>query len=239
MKKTFVILLVTISLFFTRCDVLQEIQLPTGGGLTKDEIVRALKEALKTGTENAIKTLARENGFYLDDEVKIPFPEEVQYVEEKLRALGLGSLVDNFVKQMNHAAENAVDKAGPIFYDAIRQMTISDAVGILNGPDHAATDYFREKTYTQLVEAFRPDISQVLDNMHVSDYWTKITRAYNKIPLTKKVETDLPKYVTEKAIDGLFIKVADEEKRIREDPKARTTELLQKVFAQAGHAVVK
>jgi hypothetical protein len=228
-----------ISLFFTRCDVLQEIQLPAGGSLTKDEIVRALKEALKTGTENAISTLARDNGFYLDDEVKIPFPEEVQYVEEKLRALGLGSLVDNFVKQMNHAAENAVDKAGPIFYDAIRQMTITDAVGILNGPEHAATDYFREKTYDQLVEAFKPDISTVLDNMHVSEYWSRVTRTYNKIPLTKKVETDLPKYVTEKAIDGLFTKVADEEKLIREDPKARTTELLKKVFAQAGHAVAE
>ncbi len=239
MKRTFVIFVMMLSLFFTRCDVLQEIQLPAGSGLTQDEIVRALKEALKTGTENAIKTLARDNGFYLDDEVKIPFPEEVQYVEEKLRALGLGSLVDNFVKQMNHAAENAVDKAGPIFYDAIRQMTISDAVGILNGSQHAATDYFREKTYNQLVEAFKPDIARVLDNMHVSEYWTKVTRAYNKIPLTKKVETDLPGYVTEKAIDGLFVKVADEEKLIREDPKARTTELLKKVFAQAGHAVAE
>jgi hypothetical protein len=238
MKKNIVIITLLLTVFTIRCDVLQQIEIPTGG-LTKDEIVRGLKEALKKGTEEAVKTLARENGFYLDDQVKIPFPGEVKYVEEKLRALGLGSLVDNFVKQMNHAAENAVDKAGPIFYDAIREMTISDAVGILNGNDHAATEYFREKTYGRLVEAFKPDISTVLNNMHVSDYWSKVTRAYNKLPLTKKVETDLPQYVTEKAIDGLFVKVADEEKKIREDPKARTTELLQKVFAQAGHAVVK
>jgi len=238
MKKNIVIITLLLTVFTIRCDVLQQIEIPTGG-LTKDEIVRGLKEALKKGTEEAVKTLARENGFYLDDQVKIPFPEEVKYVEEKLRALGLGSLVDNFVKQMNHAAENAVDKAGPIFYDAIREMTISDAVGILNGNDHAATEYFREKTYGRLVEAFKPDISTVLNTMHVSDYWSKVTRAYNKLPLTKKVETDLPQYVTEKAIDGLFVKVADEEKKIREDPKARTTELLQKVFAQAGHAVVK
>jgi len=238
MKKNIVIITLLLTVFTIRCDVLQQIEIPTGG-LTKDEIVRGLKEALKKGTEEAVKTLARENGFYLDDQVKIPFPGEVKYVEEKLRALGLGSLVDNFVKQMNHAAENAVDKAGPIFYDAIREMTISDAVGILNGNDHAATEYFREKTYGRLVEAFKPDISTVLNTMHVSDYWSKVTRAYNKLPLTKKVETDLPQYVTEKAIDGLFVKVADEEKKIREDPKARTTELLQKVFAQAGHAVVK
>jgi hypothetical protein len=238
MKKNIVIITLLLTVFTIRCDVLQQLEIPTGG-LTKDEIVRGLKEALKVGTEEAVKTLARENGFYLDDQVKIPFPGEVKYVEEKLRALGLGSLVDNFVKQMNHAAENAVDKAGPIFYDAIREMTISDAVGILNGNDHAATEYFREKTYGRLVEAFKPDISTVLNTMHVSDYWSKVTRAYNKLPLTKKVETDLPQYVTEKAIDGLFVKVADEEKKIREDPKARTTELLQKVFAQAGHAVVK
>ena len=238
MKKNIVIITLLLTVFTIRCDVLQQLEIPTGS-LTKDEIVRGLKEALKVGTEEAVKTLARENGFYLDDQVKIPFPGEVKYVEEKLRALGLGSLVDNFVKQMNHAAENAVDKAGPIFYDAIREMTISDAVGILNGNDHAATEYFREKTYGRLVEAFKPEISTVLNTMHVSDYWSKVTRAYNKLPLTKKVETDLPQYVTEKAIDGLFVKVADEEKKIREDPKARTTELLQKVFAQAGHAVVK
>ncbi len=238
MKKNIVFITLLLTFLTIRCDVLQQIEIPTGG-LTRDEIVRGLKEALKIGTEEAVKTLARENGFYLDDQVKIPFPEEVKYVEEKLRAIGLGSLVDNFVKQMNHAAENAVDKAGPIFYDAIRQMTISDAVGILNGGDHAATGYFREKTSDQLVEAFKPDISKVLDNMHVSEYWTKITRAYNRIPLTKKVETDLPEYVTQKAIDGLFVKVAEQEKLIRDDPKARTTELLRKVFAQAGHAVAE
>ncbi len=238
MRKTTLFVVLFISFFMTRCDVLQQIELPSGG-LTKDEIVRGLKEALKTGTEKAVETLARENGFYLDEQVKIPFPPEVQYVADKLEALGLSSLVDDFVKQMNHAAEKAVSKAGPIFYDAIRQMTISDAVGILNGNDHAATDYFREKTYGQLVEAFKPDITTVLNTMHVSDYWTKVTKAYNKIPLTKKVETDLPQYVTEKAIDGLFVKVARQEKLIREDPKARTTELLKKVFAQAGHATVQ
>ncbi len=226
------------SLLFTGCDTLQEV-ITSGGGLTKEEIVNGLKEALKKGTDEAVTTLARENGFYLDPEVKIPFPDEVQYVADKLEALGLSSLVDNFVKQMNHAAEEAVSKAGPIFYDAIRQMTITDAVDILNGNEHAATDYFRSKTYDQLVQAFKPDISSALNTLHVADYWTKVTRAYDKLPFTKKVETDLPQYVTEKAIDGLFVKVAEQEKLIREDPKARTTELLKKVFAQAGHAVVQ
>jgi len=238
MKRSAVIVILILSLFMSRCDVLEQLT-SSSGGLTKDEIVRALKEALKKGTEQAVTTLAKENGFYLDDQVKIPFPEEVKYVEEKLRALGMGQVVDNFVARMNHAAEHAVSKAGPIFYDAIRQMTITDALGILNGGDHAATDYFRQKTYDQLVTAFKPDIAGALNTFHVADYWNKVTTAYNKIPFTKKVETDLPQYVTGKAIDGLFSKVADQEKLIRDDPKARTTELLKKVFAQAGHATME
>jgi len=234
MKKYLFSLILTVSLLFTQCDVLQELQVPVTGRLTKDEIVQGLKEALKVGTTNAIKVLARENGFYLDQEVKIPFPQEVEYVEQKLRALGLHSMLDNFIEQMNHAAEKAVSKAGPVFYDAIRKMTITDALGILNGPDNAATEYFRKKTYQQLVVAYKPDISQVLHQTHLSDNWEKVTTAYNKIPFTKKVETDLPQYVTEKTIDGLFTKLAHEEKLIRTDPKARVTEILRKVFAETG-----
>ncbi len=234
MKKAVFFLTLTLTIFFTQCDVLKEVQIPGSSGLTKDEIVRGLKEALKTGTTNAIKTLAKENGFYLDETVKIPFPQQVDYVEKKLRALGLGSLIDNFVERMNHAAEQAVSKAGPIFYDAITQMTITDALDILHGADDAATQYFREKTYPQLVETFKPDITRVLNQVHLAEYWDKVTKAYNKIPFTKKVEEDLPQYVTEKTIDGLFVKLAREEKLIRTDPEARVTDILKKVFAQAG-----
>ena len=235
MKKYLFVLVAFLSLALTRCDILQELQIPSSGGLTKDEIVQGLKEALKVGTNNAISILAKDNGFYLDNEVKIPFPEEVKYVEEKLRALGLGSLIDDFIRQMNHSAEKAVSKAGPVFYQAIREMTISDAVNILNGPDNAATTYFRGKTYPGLVKAYKPDIAQVLNQTHLADYWNKITTVYNKIPFTKKVETDLPQYVTEKTIDGLFIKLAEQEKLIRTDPKARVTDILKKVFASTGH----
>ncbi len=234
MKKYLFFLVLTVSLLLTQCDVLQELQIPATGALTKDEIVQGLKEALKVGTTNAIKVLARENGFYLDQEVKIPFPQEVAYVEQKLRALGLHSMVDDFIEQMNHAAEKAVSKAGPVFYSAIREMTITDALGILKGPDNAATEYFREKTYQQLIVTYKPDIRQVLHQTHLSDYWEKVTTAYNKIPFTKKVETDLPLYVTEKTIDGLFVKLAHEEKLIRTDPKARVTDILRKVFAETG-----
>ena len=235
MKKYLFALVVFFSFALTHCDVLQELQVPASGGLTKDEIVRGLKEALKVGTNNAISILAKDNGFYLDNEVKIPFPEEVKYVEEKLHALGFNSLIDDFVRQMNHSAEKAVSKAGPVFYRAIREMTISDAVNILNGPDNAATTYFREKTYPELVNTYKPDIAQVLNQTHLADYWNKVTTVYNKIPFTKKVETDLPQYVTEKTIDGLFVKLAEQEKLIRTDPKARVTDILKKVFASSGH----
>ncbi len=234
MKKSLLFFLILTSLFFSRCDVLQEIQLPVSGALTNDEIVRGLKEALEVGTNKAIEMLAKENGFYLDDEVKIPFPEKVKYVEDKLRALGMNSLVENFVQQMNHAAEKAVSKAKPIFYQAILNMTFTDALDILHGSGHAATDYFRGKTYQQLVAAYKPDIRQVLNTTHLVDYWEKVITTYNKIPFTQKVETDLPQYVAEKTIDGLFIKLAEQEKLIRDDPKARVTDILKKVFAQSG-----
>jgi len=155
-------------------------------------------------------------------------------VEDKLRVLGLNSLVDNFVQQMNHAAEKAVSKAGPIFYQAILDMTFTDALAILHGSDHAATDYFRGKTYQQLVSAYKPDIRQILNTTHLADYWAKVTTTYNKIPFTRRVETDLPQYVAEKTIDGLFIKLSEQEKLIRDDPKARVTDILKKVFAESG-----
>jgi len=234
MKKNIILFTLLLFLFLVRCNVLQELQIPVSGQLTQDEIVRGLKEALKVGTSKAIEILATENGFYLDNEVKIPFPEEVKYVEEKLRALGLNSLVDNFIERMNHAAEKAVSKAGPVFYRAILDMTFTDAVNILHGSNHAATDYFRTKTYNQLVLACKPDIKQVLNTTHLADYWEKVTTTYNKISFNRKVETDLPQYVTAKTIDGLFIKLAEQEKLIRTDPKARVTDILKKVFAESG-----
>ena len=164
--------------------------------------------------------------------LRIPFPNDVKQVEIKLRALGLNRQVDQFILSMNRGAEKAVQKAGPIFLSAITEMSFSDARNILNGPDNAATTYFRNKTESKLVVAFKPDIKETLDQIHVTKLWTDITSTYNKIPLTRDVETDLPQYVTGKAIDGLFIKIAEEEKKIRSDPAARVSEILKKVFGR-------
>lgn len=238
MKK---IIFSTIIMFalFSSCDILQNLTLDdviqytegaTTPSLTDSDIVNGLKEALKVGTKNAITNLSQTDGFLKDPILKIAFPPEVQYVEEKLRSLGLNKVCDDFIVQMNRGAENAVVKAKPIFVTAITSMSISDAKNILTGADNAATLYFKEKTTTSLFNSFKPEVQNTLDQMNVTKYWSDVTTAYNKIPLTKKVETDLAKYVTEKAMDGLFLKIAEEEKKIRENPAARVSEILKKVF---------
>lgn len=232
MKKTLGLMLCAFILL-SACDILQELEVSTASGgtsLTTNEIVQGLKEALQVGTTNAISTLSKENGFYGNALFKIPFPEEVKVVEEKLRSVGLNKLVDDFILNLNRGAEKAVTKAGPIFMDAIRDITFADARNILNGPNTAATEYFRGKTSQQLTVAFKPEVQKTLDQVEVTKYWDEVMSAYNRIPFTTKVETDLSRYVTEKAIDGLFIRVAEEEKLIREDPVARVTDILKKVF---------
>ncbi len=229
--------LITLIFIFTLlggCDILKELELPTSIPLTTSEIVQGLKESLKVGTNNAIKDLNRENGFYGNPILKIPFPEEVKVVEEKLRAVGLDKIVDDFILNMNRSAEKAVSKAGPIFINAIKEMTFDDARNILKGPDNAATEYFKNKTSTELSNAFKPSVQETLDQMHVTKYWSDVMTAYNKIPFTRSVETNLAKYVTDKAVNGVFHNLAKEEKLIRNDPKARVTEILKRVFGSAS-----
>ncbi|UCG26615.1 MAG: DUF4197 domain-containing protein [Bacteroidales bacterium] len=230
--KKIITLLISFTLILYGCDILKELEVSTTSGseLTTDEIVQGLKEALRVGTNNAITTLSRENGFYGDPQLKIPFPEEAGVVEEKLRSVGMNKLVDDFIMNMNRGAEKAVTKAGPIFMDAIREIGFSDARNILNGPDNAATEYFRENTSQELADAFEPDVSQILDQVNVTKYWSDVMSTYNRIPFTQKVETDLAKYVTGKAVDGLFTMLAAEEKKIREDPVARVSDILKRVF---------
>jgi len=214
------------------CDILQQIEIPMSQTLSETDIVNGLKEALKVGTQNGISILNKENGYFGDSLLRIPFPNDVKQVEIKLRALGFNRQIDQFILNMNRGAEKAVQKAGPVFLNAITEMSFNDARNILNGPDNAATQYFRNKTAAKLVIAFKPDIKETLDQIHVTNLWTNITSTYNKIPFTKDVETDLPQYVTQKAIDGLFIKIAEEEKKIRQDPAARVSEILKKVFGR-------
>ena len=230
MKKFTVVLIIVLLHGLPSCDILEQIEVSGFDSPTETEIIEGLKEALRIGTQNGIDVLSRENGFYGNALLRIPFPPEARVVEEKLRSLGLNKLVDDFIVTMNRGAERAVQKAAPIFISAIKSMTITDAYNILHGDDNAATEYFRRKTSTQLVDAFKPDVKKTLDEVRVTSYWDEITTTYNNIPFTRDVETDLPQYVTEKAVDGLFIKIEEEEKQIREDPAARVTEILRKVF---------
>jgi hypothetical protein len=225
---------VFLSLTWMGCDTLTAIQkgVEQAGApaLTETEIANGLKEALQVGTGNAVTMLNATDGYFKDPLVKILFPPEAQRASDKLRELGMGKLVDDFTLSMNRGAEKAAKEAGPIFVEAVKSMTIQDAKGILNGADNAATEYFKSKTSTQLQAKFYPVIQNSLNSVNATKYWTDITTTYNKIPLVQPVNTDLADYTTKKALDGLFLKIAGEEKKIRENPAARVSELLKKVF---------
>ncbi len=232
MKK---ILIVAFIFFASGCETAQQVlnSLPNStGGLTTQEIVSGLKEALTIGTQNGTNKLSAVNGFFANDAVKILMPPQAQKVESTLRGVGLGKVVDQAVESMNHAAEDAATKATPIFVNAIKQMTITDALGILRGGDTAATNYFRRKTTDQLTGAFRPVVDKALEKVNATKYWSDVFTVYNKFSTTP-VNTDLGAYVTQRAIDGIFYEVGQEEKKIRQDPAARVTDILKKVFGSA------
>jgi hypothetical protein len=201
------------------------------GGLSTDEIVQGLKEALSVGATNSSQKLHALDGYFGNAAIKLLMPPEAQKVEKTLRSVGLGSQVDKAILSMNRAAEDAAASAAPIFLDAIKSMSIQDAAGILGGGDNAATKYLQDKTTGALTEAFRPVIEKSLQKVDATKYWNDVFTAYNKFS-RDKVNTDLPAYVTEKALTGIFFQVAEEEKKIRKDPVARTSEILKKVFAQ-------
>lgn len=200
------------------------------GGLSNDEVVQGLKEALNVGANNASKQLSSIDGFFKDAAIKILMPEEAQKAEKKLRSLGMGKLVDDAILSMNRAAEDAAKSAAPIFVNAVKQMSIQDAFGILKGGDFAATNYLKDKTTSPLTEAFRPVIEASLKKVDATKYWNTVFTTYNKFS-SDKVNPDLSAYVTEKSLAGIFHQVGLEEQKIRKDPMARTSEILKKVFA--------
>jgi hypothetical protein len=201
-------------------------------GLTEGEIVDGLKQALEIGTRNAVNLVSQKNGYLKNTEIKIPLPENVRKAEGVLRSLGFGRKVDEFELSMNRAAERAAPKATAIFWDAIKKMTISDARGILDGEDDAATRYFQDQTSTQLQSAFKPIVNQAMSEVGVTQAYQSVDRKLQALPYTKSWSIDIDEYVTNRALDGLFLVLAKEEKKIREDPAARVTELLKKVFAK-------
>lgn len=221
--------------FFLSCAELSQIASSTGTSTTdvkptNSEVINGLKEALVKGAEYASTNASKEDGYFKNPQLKIPFPPEAAKVESKLRDIGLGGEVDKFILSLNRAAEEAAGNAVPVFKEAIMSMTVEDGWAILNGPDDAATQYLKETTTTQLTTEFKPVVENALDDVNATKYYDDLVNTYNKIPFVEKVNPDLSEYATEMAIDGLFVLVADEEKKIREDPVERTTELLKKVF---------
>jgi len=198
--------------------------------LTTSEVGEGLKEALTNGISKGADQVSQLDGYFKNPEIKIPFPPDVKKVEDKLRQIGLGSEVDKFVMTLNRGAEDAAKEAKPIFIAAIKQMTIDDAWAILKGEPDAATQYLKRTTTPQLKEKFKPVIQASLDKVNATKYYSEIVNKYNSIPLVQKVNPDLNEYATDMAMQGLFIMIAKEEKNIREDPVARTTELLKRVF---------
>lgn len=213
-------------------------------GLSQDQLVQGLKEALAKGVQSAVSSLGHEGGFLTNLTVKIPLPAKLRSVEKTLRALNQAKLADDFVNTMNHAAEQAVPAAASVFGDAIKQMSIADGKAILTGTNNAATEYFRKVTQTNLFEAFLPIVKTATDKVGVTSTYKQMMGKVSGSSslggllggsgLFKAEDFDVDSYVTNKAMDGLFIMVAEEERRIRENPIARTTELLQKVFGSVA-----
>ncbi|MEQ9592032.1 MAG: DUF4197 domain-containing protein [Cyclobacteriaceae bacterium] len=199
--------------------------------LTSDDVAQGLKEALIKGISNGSDQASQVDGYFGNEAIKILFPPDVKKVEDRLRQIGAGDQVDKFIMTLNRGAEDAAKEAKPIFISAIKSMTIDDAWGILKGQPDAATQYLRRTTSPQLKEKFSPVIQASLDKVSATRYYGDLVNSYNKIPFVEKVNPDLNEYATDKAIEGLFVMIAKEEKEIREDPVARTTELLKRVFS--------
>jgi hypothetical protein len=204
-----------------------------GKGLSSDEIINGLKEALSVGAENTSKNLGAADGFFKNAAIKILMPPEADKAAKTLRQFGMGSLVDKAILSMNRAAEDAATGISSIFISSIKQMTVTDGLKILQGGDFAATDYLMKTTTAQLTEKMRPVIDSSLAKVNATTYWKDVFTAYNKISFSKQpVNTDLSSYVTEKAMTGIFYSIGQEEQKIRKDPAAQVTDLLKKVFSK-------
>lgn len=228
MKKILFVLFVSAAL--SSCDVISK--LPTGtGGVTEAEAGQGIKEALGQGLVKAVLNLNKTDGFFGSQFYKVLLPPDAVKIENTLRDLGMGKMVDKAILSINRAAEDAVGFAKPIFVDAIKDMTLMDAINIVKGPKDAATNYFKDKTRNALLAAFLPSVKTSLDKVNATKYYGDIVTTYNNFPTTiKKINPDLPGFVVEKATDALFDQIAKEEANIRENPVARTTEILRKVF---------
>jgi hypothetical protein len=203
-----------------------------GSGLSDAKIGSGLKEALQIGTENAVSLTGKTDGYFMNQVIKILMPEKLKTFEKGLRAVGYGPQIDEFVLSMNRSAEKAAPFAKEIFWDAIGEMTFDDVRKILSGNDTAATDYFKGKTTNKLTDTFKPIVSNSMNEVGVTRQYKELVGRYESIPFVKKESFDLDQYVVSKALGGLFHMVGEEEKKIRTNPTARTTDLLKEVFGK-------
>ena len=199
---------------------------------TEEEAAKALREALKQGAEKGAALVSKTDGYFGNPKIKIPLPPDARQKEQKIRSMGLNKEVDDAILSINRAAEDAGAKAKDIFVKAIQNMMVKDAIAIVKGNDNAGTEYLKKQTTTALQAEFKPVIQASLDKVGATQHYGKIVTAYNKIPGVEKLNPDLADYVTQKAIEGLFVMVQEEEAKIRKDPTARATEILKKVFGK-------
>ena len=200
--------------------------------LSDEKITSGLKEALRVGTDNAVRSTGRPDGYFGNEAIKVLMPEKLRTLEKGLRAIGYGPDVDEFVLSMNRAAERAAPHAKAIFWDAILELSFEDARQIFSGGDTAATDYFRDKTTDKLVGAFTPVVEEAMDEVGVTRQYNQLVGRARAIPFLKSEFLDINEYVVGKALEGLFYVLAEEERKIRKDPAARITELLKEVFGK-------
>ncbi len=198
--------------------------------LSNADIIKGLKEALNVGSKNAGDLASKMDGYYKNPQIKIPYPSQTRDMMTTLSNMGMKPQVDAFVKQLNRAAEDAATKAAPIFVNAVTHMNINDGLTILKGANDAATQFLKQNTSSELTNQFKPVIAASLQKVEITKYWKPLFKKYNELQFVKKVNPNLEEYVTQKAIDGLFILVAQEELKIRQDPAARVTDILKKVF---------
>lgn len=239
MKRRSAPIALTFLLLTTACsglaldDVLDAIPRQTSGELDRETIVAGLKEALRVGSERTIDRTAILNGFLANELIRIVLPDDLDSMAKTLRRIGLDRQVDELEVQMNRAAEEAAGEALDVLAEEIRGLSFPDAMGILRGGDTAATDFFRERTSDEIRQRFQPIVVEKMDEVGLARLYGLLADQYNQIPFVSRPAVDLERYVTDEALDGLFTVLAEEETKIREDPVARTTELLKRVFGRA------
>lgn len=234
MKQTLLLLLVigvaTISPAQSILDKAKKAISKNQSGVTEEEAGLGVKEALNNGISSAVSFLNKPDAFFKSELYKVLLPPDAKKMEKTLRDIGMGKMCDDAIEAINRGAEDAVGFATPIFVDAIKQMTVTDALKLVTGGNNSITNFFREKTSAKLKEAFLPVIQSSLDKVNATKYYGDAVNRYNKVPLVKKMNPDLADHVADKTLFALFDRIGVEEANIRSNPAARTSDLLKKVF---------